>query len=168
MPLPDRPVEGAEVETEWGQAVHDYVFAPSGFKVHGATNTAVGTSFSKHALASVDEDPGGYLDAANNQIEVVTGGDGLWVLFIELNTVNGGAGSGNGSRTALRLNSTNIAWGKEDNNGATNVTYNVTWVGLLSGGDILNIWSQKIGSGTAPDITVNSFVGVRLGAEFGA
>ncbi len=168
MPLPTRPVDGAEIATDWGQEIHDRVFAPSGCEVHGATNTSVGTSFSKMTLATVDDDPGGFLDAANNQIEIPTDKEGLYTLFSEFNTVNGSAGAGFGTRAALRLNGTNVAWGKEDNNGATNVTFNLIWQGVLAAGDILSFYTQRIGAGTSPDVTINSVVLLRIGAEFGA
>lgn len=168
MTTPTRPVTGAAIASVWGQAVHDYTFAPSGCEVHGTTGTSVGTSFSKQNLSIADDDPGGYLDAANNQIEVPTDGEGLYLASIVFNTVNGSAGAGFGTRSALRLNGTNVAWGKEDNNGGTNVTFNIVWLGILSAGDILSVYSQRIGAGTSPDVTVNVFDLVRIGAGFGA
>lgn len=169
MPVPDRPDFDEIVDEDWGQEVHDRVFAPAGFQVHGATGHSVGSSFSKHALDSVDDDPGGFLDAANNQVEIPTAREGLYLFDIEMLTVNGSAGAGNGSRTALYINGTARAWGKEDNAGGTNVPYNVHLGPVtIAAGDILSIYSQKIGSGTAPDITVQRFSGVRIGAELGA
>ena len=168
MPLPDRPVDAAEIATEWGQEIHDRVFAPSGGWFHGTTGTSVGTTFSKQNLSLADEDPGGFLDAGNNQVEVPTGKEGLYTVFVQLNTVNGSAGAGQGTRSVLRLNGTNVSYGKEDNNGGTNITFAITWVGVLAAGDILSVYSQRIGAGTSPDVTVDSFILYRHGAEFGA
>lgn len=168
MPIPSRPVDAAEIETEWGQEIHDRTFAPSGCAVHGSTNINVNTSLSKMTLASVDDDPGGFLDAANNQVEIPTDRGGLYTCFVELNTVNGSAGAGYGTRAILKLNGTAVSYGKEDNNGGTNVTFSVVWVGVLAAGDQLSVWTQRIGAGTDADVTVNSLVLYRHGAEFGA
>jgi hypothetical protein len=167
MPLPDRPVDGAEIATDWGQEIHDYTFAPSGAWVHGAVGN-VSSAFSKHVLATVDEDPGGFLDAANNQVEIPTGKEGLYTVFVQMHTVNGSAGAGYGTRAVLRLNGADVSYGKEENNGATNITFSIIWVGVLAAGDILSVYSQRIGAGTNPDVNVDAFVLYRVGAEFGA
>ena len=73
MPLPDRPVAGADIETEWGQAVHDYTFAPSGCRCTGG---AVSVTSSTPVVLPIDtatEDPGGYVDTAANNVEVPVG-----------------------------------------------------------------------------------------------
>src|SRR6185295_14616005 len=77
MPLPDRPVSHASIESVWGQAVHDYTFAPLGTSVHGATGVTVGSTFAGLPMDTVDDDPGGWLGA--DLIEVPTGGEGLYL-----------------------------------------------------------------------------------------
>jgi hypothetical protein len=168
MALPDRPVAAAAIETDWGQAVHDYTFAPSGCKVHGATNHTVGTSASTMALGVADDDPGGYLNAANNRVVVPTGREGLYSCFVQVRTVNGSIGAGFGTRSFLRRNGTDIASGKEDNEGGVNITFTLTWTGDLSAGDILQVVVQRLGAGTSPDVTIDSLVLYRIGAELGA
>jgi len=167
MPLPDRPVSHASIESVWGQQIHDYTFAPAGCRGSG-TGGSVSTTLSKLVYATVGDDPGGYMDTANNNIVVPTGGEGLYSVGVVFNTVSGSAGSGFGTRGVMQLNGTNVATGKEDNNGGTNVAFNVLWVGELAAGDILNFWAQRIGGGTNPTVTVNYCVMYRVGFEFGA
>ncbi len=168
MTAPDRPVDGAEIATDWGQQVHDFTFAPSGFSVHGAANNTVGTSFSKMPLAVAYEDPGGFLDGANNQIEIPTDRGGLYSGFVTMNTANGSAGAGFSTRSVLRVNGSDVASAKEDNNGGSNVKFSIDFLVVLAAGDILTIYSQRIGAGTSPDVTVELFNAIRVGYEFGA
>ena len=168
MPLPDRPVSHASIESVWGQQIHDYTFAPAGCHGNGSANVAVGTTLSKMTLGTAVDDPGGFMDVANNQIEVPTGGEGLYTLCVSMNTVSGSAGAGFGTRAVVRLNGSAIATGKEDNNGGSNVVFNVPWTGTLSAGDILEVYAQRIGGGTSPTVTINDFTMYRVGAEFGA
>ncbi len=167
MALPDRPVSHASIESVWGQQIHDYTFAPAGCNVSG-TAGSVGTSLSKLVLGTATDDPGGYLDVANNNIVVPADGGGLYTVSIVFNTVDGSAGSGFGTRGVLQLNSTIVATAKEDNNGGTNVTFNIAWTNVLAAGDILNCWAQRIGGGTNPNVTVNYLNMYRVGAEYGA
>ena len=168
MPLPDRPVANTTMDSEWGQAVHDYTFAPSGCKVHGASNSSVGTTPSKMPLTIADDDPGGFLDAANNQVEIPTDKGGLYVTYIQGNSVNGSAGAGFQSRILIYLNGAEVAQGINDNAGGTNVSIPVTYWGELSAGDILSVYGQRRGGGTNPDLQVVSMIVLRVGAEFGA
>lgn len=168
MPLPDRPVSMASVEAVWGQAVHDYTFAPSGCAVHSSAAVSVGTSGVKQNLDVADDDPGGYLDAANDQVEVPTGGEGLYVIFVQGRTVNGSTGTGFKTRFALNINGTSVALGNEDNEGGINLQIPISWYGVLSAGDIINVYAQRRGAGTNPDTSVDSLILIRLGAEFGA
>ena len=59
MAFPDRPCRLAAIETDWGQAVHDYTFAPAGCKAHAPTATSCGTTSVPLQLDTVDDDPGG-------------------------------------------------------------------------------------------------------------
>lgn len=170
MPLPDRPVGAAPVEAVWGQAVHDYTFAPTGFDLDTATSRVVNETpgGQKCHLDTVNEDPAGFLDAANDQAEVPTGAEGLYMLHVTLNSVSGSAGDGYMTRVIIYLNGGNIASGLEDNAGGTNVPVTAFTVVELVAGDILTIYAQRRGGGTNPTVTVTSFKGVRIGSEFGA
>lgn len=164
MPIPDRPVEDAEIATEWGQEIHDRVFAPSGCEVRSAIAGAVGTSPLQIDLSVAVEDPGGYLGA--DLVEIPTDRGGLYHAFARCNSVNGTVGTG--TRFLLYLNGAQVSTGIGSNEAATNVTVPLSWVGTLSAGDQLKVYGQRIGSGTNPDVRVLSFVLYRMGAEFGA
>jgi hypothetical protein len=165
MPLPDRPVSHAAIESVWGQAIHDYTFAPAGGAFHSVTTNTVGGTPGKLHLDLAYDDPGGYLDAANDQLEVPTGGEGLYVIFISINAVNGDAGTQ--TRGILRVNGTQVTSGIEDNDDGTNVTIPVMWLGELTAGDILTVYGQRRGSGTNPTTHITTLQMARIGAEFG-
>jgi hypothetical protein len=168
MPLPDRPVSHAAIESVWGQTIHDYTFAPTGFDLDTATTRTVNDTAGgqKCHLDTVNQDPAGFLDAGNDQAEVPTGGEGLYILHVSLNSVSGTAGDE--TRVFIYVNGVAKATGLEDNAGGTNVTVTAFTIEELSAGDILTIFAQKKGSGTNPTVHVTSFKGVRIGAEFGA
>lgn len=166
MPLPDRPIEGAEIATEWGQEIHDRVFAPSGCQVHSSGAGAVSTTPNQLDLSVIDEDPGGFV--GSDLVEIPTDRGGLYDVFVRGNSVNGSAGAGFTTRFLLDLNGATISTGIADNEGGTNVTIPVSWTGLLSAGDQLKVYAQRRGGGTNPDVQVNSMVVLRRGAEFGA
>jgi hypothetical protein len=168
MAIPDRPVAAAAIETEWGQAVHDYTFAPSGCSVHSSSGTSCGTTSTALQLDTVDDDPGGYLDAANDRIEVPTGGEGLYSVYVQGNSVNGSAGTGFQTRCQLVVNGSVVSTGIEDNNGATNVVVPISWVGDLAAGDLLTVTGQRKGAGTNPSVSVTHLVMYRVGSELGA
>ena len=168
MPVPDRPVTLTTIDSEWGQAVHDYTFAPKGCEVHSSAAVSVGTSGVKQNIDVADDDPGGFLDAANDQVVVPTDGGGLYVIFMQGRTVNGSIGTGFKTRFALNINGTSVALGNEDNEGGTNLQVPITWFGVLSAGDIVTVFAQRRGAGTNPSTSVDSLILIRLGAEFGA
>ena len=168
MPLPDRPVSGASIESVWGQVIHDYTLAPAGCAVHGGVNASVGTSPSKLTLNVADDDPGGYLDAGNNQVEIPTDGGGLYDLFIAGNSIDGSAGTGFKTRFLLDINGTVEMHGSEDNQGGSNILVPLIWKGVLVAGDILSVYAQRLGGGTDPDCDVRTFVLLRVGDDFGA
>jgi hypothetical protein len=168
MTLPDRPVDGAEIATDWGQEIHDRVFAPSGCEVHSGAARSCGTSQTALNLDVVDDDPGGYLSAADDWVEIPTAREGLYHAYAQCNTVNGSAGTGFQTRFHMTVNGTNVSSGIEDNNGGTNVVVPVGWVGILAAGDQIRFTAQRKGSGSNPDCSVTSFVLYRVGAELGA
>lgn len=168
MTLPDRPVDDAEIATDWGQAVHDYVFAPKGCDLTTATTRVVNaTAGGQHCHLDVaTDDPGGFLDAPNDQAVVPTGGEGLYLIDLALNTVNGTAGDQ--TRAYIYINGVQWKSGIEDNAGGVNVSVTVTGMHALVAGDIITVTAQKKGSGTNPTVKVTSLQLVRLGAELGA
>lgn len=168
MPLPDRPVTGATIESEWGQEIHDYTFAPLGCDVYSATTGSPGSTPGQLALTTATDDPAGFLNAANNRLVVPTGGEGLYLVLLKVNSVNGSAGTGYGTRALLSVNGTYVATAFEDNNGAVNIVVTVPDFLTLAAGDIITVWVQRRGAGTNPTCNVQSLRLVRLGSEFGA
>ncbi len=168
MALPDRPVDGAEIATDWGQEIHDRTFAPSGCQVHSSSAVSCGTTPTQLNLDVVDEDPGGFLVAASDRITIPTGREGLYQVFVQGNSVNGSAGSGFQTRCFLLKNGATLSTGIEDNAGGTNEVVPITWIGTLAAADQLTVFGQRRGGGTNPSVSVLSFILVRIGAEIGA
>ena len=166
MPLPDRPVANTTMESAWGQAVHDYTFAPKGCDLNGTTVNVVDTTPDKCYLHLAADDPGGFLDAANNQAVVPTGGEGLYIIDATINSVNGGAGTQ--TRIWVYINGSPWRWANEDNNGGTNVSVSTNGLADLTAGDTVQVWCQRRGSGADPTVHVLHLQLVRIGAELGA
>lgn len=168
MPLPDRPVTLTDIESAWGQAVHDWTFAPKGADLTTVTTRVVNTTVGgQHCHLDVaTDDPAGFLDAANDQAVVPAGADGLYIIFLRLNTVNGTAGDV--TRAYIYLNGSPYASSVEDNAGGTNVTVSVSTFIPLTAGDILRVYAQKKGSGTDPTVKVLDLRFIRQGNEYGA
>ncbi len=166
MPLPDRPVSLTTIDSEWGQAVHDWTFAPKGCEVYSTTTSTVSTTASKLNMDLVGDDPGGFLDAANDQVVVPSDGDGLYLIFVLVNSVNGATTVV--SRAYLYLNGTPYANSLEDSEGGTNVRITIGTLIPLTAGDILTVYGQKKNSGTSPDMKVLALRMIRVGNEYGA
>jgi hypothetical protein len=167
MAVPDRPVSHASIESVWGQQIHDYTFAPAGCKVHGGSTDSVGTTAAQLDLDVADDDPGGYLNAANDRIVFPSNSGGLYVVQIVINSVNGTADDTD-TRGYLMLNGTAISVGLNTNAGATNVVVPIFWLGEFVAGDILTVMAQRRGTGSNPTVQVGTFNLVRIGFEFGA
>ena len=150
MPLPDRPVTITTIDSEWGQAVHDYTFAPKGCDVYSTTVNNPDMTPDDSYLDLVYDDPGGgFLDAANNQVEVPTGGEGLYFVDVRVNAVNGGANTQ--TRAYIYLNGSPWRSGLEDNNGGTNVVVGVGGIINLTAGDTLQLPGPAERLGYRPD-----------------
>lgn len=164
MPIPDRPVSGASIESVWGQDIHDRTFSPAGCAVTTGSPHAVGSAWVGLNLDTVNEDPGGYLDAANTQIEIPTDRQGLYLLAANFNVQ--GSVDDQVIRVGFTLNgsllSQTIVYGE------TGQEVN----GLLSGhmvlvaGDILDFQAKRVG---APNVTATCSVSlIRVGDDYGA
>lgn len=166
MPIADRPVSGASIESVWGQQVHDYTFAPAGCEVAG-TGTLITTTIGIIDLSSVVDDPGGYLDAANDQIEVPTNGEGLYLMTVRWKSGDGITGQG--ARGAFLVNGSYVAFSEIDlTTSEVTPLPPIALVLQLTAGDILKFAAKRTGSaGGAPYVNVESCQLVRLGAEYG-
>lgn len=165
---PTRPVSGATIASDWGQAVHDYTFAPAGVIAHGGAALAMlsAGAFRKLNLDVADEDPGGYLVVASDQVEVPAGGGGLYLCLISGNSDNGDAADETNPR--LQVNGVDVARDQVQQEGATAVIWNIMWAGVIAAGDILSVRCRQIGSNARADVLIESFILVRLGDEVGA
>ncbi len=166
MPLPSRPVSGTTIDSAWGQAVHDYTFAPSGCRCSGTATTVTSSTPVTLGVDTAIEDPGGYVDTAGNRVIVPAAGDGFYAISVRVNTVTGATTTA--TRAYLLLNGTSISAIADDNQGGLNVQIALVTFATLSAGDIVTVQAAKIGSGTSPSISIVELTLVRLGAELGA
>lgn len=165
MPLPSRPVANTTIDSEWGQAVHDWTFAPKGCDLSGTTRTVSTTAGGLSLNISVaNDDPGGWLDT--NAAVCPTDGAGLYLVILVVNSVNGTAGDQ--TRAYIYLNGVSYATAIEDNAGGTNITVTVPALIPLTAGDVVSARAQKKGSGTDPTVQCKSLRIVALGFEYGA
>ena len=166
MPVPDRPVANTTIDSEWGQAVHDWTFAPTGCDLTAATGQTVSAALAHLNLDTATEDPAGFLVAASDEAEVPTGADGLYFVSLNINFVNGDDGTS--SRGYLFLNGSSYAADTVPNRGGTNVQGQITTLIPLTAGDILQAWAERLSAGTNPTVKVNFLRLLRVGNEYGA
>ena len=167
MPVPTRPVAAAVIGSVWGQQVHDFTFAPAGCLVHGIGLTMLAANaYRDQDISLADDDPGGYLDAANDRVEVPADGEGLYLIVMRASTLNGDAGDETG--IVLRINGTETARVQVGNEGTTRVAFSLTIVEMLSAGDQISLRSRHIGGGSVAGVTLESLALVRLRYEMGA
>lgn len=166
MPIPDRPVSGELIEAEWGQEVHDRTFAPKATLVHGTASTLTGTSSVQLDLSTGDDDPGGWLDAANDRLVVPSGADGLYDMFVRATSTSGEDGTS--VRIYLMLNGSEYVRFQEDCDTGIQITISGSPHIDLTAGDVLTVRGQRIGATPAPQVTVARLSLVRQGDERGA
>lgn len=163
MPDPTRPVAGAPIATDWGQAVHDATFQPLGVRVAGGASTAVGTAFEQLQLNTATDDPGGWLAA--DALTVPSGAGGLYLFYLEVLTDNGSASER--TRVALYVNGSVLVSWNIDNEGVNAVIQGTSGLVELAAGDVITAWAAKTG-GLDPDVTVRALGFLRLGTSIGA
>lgn len=168
MTLPTRPTSGTTIDSEWGQAVHDYTFAPAGGSVSGAdVSTEAGSLVPrKLPLDTAVDDPGGWLDASNDRLEVPAGGAGLYLVRAWVRSDEGA--SSDETRAYIRVNNVEVSRATEGQEGATAISVVIVDFLELVEGDLIAIWAAQVGTGSRATVGVVSLKWVRLGAEFGA
>lgn len=167
MPIPDRPVDGAATETDWGQEIHDRVFAPAGCEASG-TGIAVAGAILQLPIDTAVDDPGGFVSTASDRLEIPSDRGGLYDAIATLGS-SGGV-TGDGVRGFLRVNGAEVARAYEDSDTGVQTVINVIRIGLaLAAGDIVTVHAVKRGSvGANPTVTLSSLVILRRGDEIGA
>lgn len=167
MPLPDRPVTLTTIDSEWGQAVHDWTFAPKGADLGSTVGQTVSAALSHLRLDVGTDDPGGWLVGGGAfEAEAPTDSDGLYLVSLNVNFVNGDAGTS--SRAYLFLNGSSYAADTVENRAGTNVQAQVTTFLPITAGDILQCWAERLSAGTNPTVKVNFLRLIRVGNEYGA
>ena len=165
MPLPDRPVSNTTIESAWGQAVHDWVFAPSGCEASG-NDTTVSTSVTQLTIDTAVEDPGGYVDTAGNDIEVPTDRAGLYSMSARFWSTSGV--DTNRTRCFIKVNGAEVIRSIEENQTGGTIVVALQTHERLTAGDIITFHAQKVGSGSNLGVKLKQFIMVRVGNEIGA
>lgn len=167
MPIPDRPVSGASIESVWGQDIHDRTFSPAGCHVHGASASNVSTTYAGLDLDTVDSDPGGYLDAANDAVEIPTDRQGLYLGVVQYRTTTGT--DGQAVACSYALNGTPQAAVTIDCLTGAAPQGTLTFIETLVAGDVFTFQARKLASGGAtPTVQVLAFRLIRVGDDYGA
>lgn len=166
MPLPDRPVAGAEIATDWGQEIHDRVLAPKGVQAHGAAGRTVDTTPAGLDLDTADEDPGGWL-VGGDIVEVPTGAEGLYVINPHY-YVTGGT-TGQEIVATMALNGPVVTGTSIPCITSASTHGGFTDIRALSAGDQLSFQARKVAaSGADPNVQLLGLSIVRIGNEIGA
>lgn len=164
MPAPTRPVASATIATDWGQAVHDFAFAPVGCRVAGSV-TSISGSEARLDLSTVVDDPGGFLVAASDQIEVPADADGLY-LYGGVMQIDE---SSERFRLRMYLNGTAVLAFYHDGDGSTAVVVPLgSELIELAEGDVVHFTGQRTSGSGSGELRVNRFTLLRVGYELGA
>jgi hypothetical protein len=167
MPVPDIPAPHESIASEWGIDVHQRVFAPKGCRVSGAESTVTSAAITIQLLDVADDDPGGWLDDANNRLVVPVGAEGLYnggVIGSTRNGVDGGE-----TRLFIYVNGSEVARTIEDHETGLTSTLSISLIGLdLTAGDVITYRAKKYGTGANPLVAVQRASWVRCGAGYGA
>jgi len=167
MPLPTRPVSMAAIASEWGQQVHDYTFAPAGAICSGGSITApTADAWATLPIDTAVDDPGGYVDTANNRIEIPTDGSGLYAIRCRVSSDDGAATDR--SQIRFRVNGTEIHRNTETQEGGDIITLNVSTFADFTVGDLITVQARQVGSGARATLTLTSLEIIRMGFERGA
>lgn len=168
MPLPDRPVDGAEIATEWGQEIHDRVFAPKGCILTGTAVSIADNTFAVIPLDNAADDPGGWHDATNDRAEVPVGAEGLYDMLVRF--VSDDVDPTVRVRGYVYVNGNEIGRVDMDGDGTTQINFNLTILGeVLAAGDLITVGAKKVGAaGGSILVFVNNITILRRGAEIGA
>lgn len=162
MPTPTRPVASAAIATDWGQAVHDDLFAPPGCHLRGAV-ASVGATVEQLPLETALSDPGGWSVPASHKAEVPTGRGGLYAVSCRVQADESDAVT----RFYLYLNGAAVASQSTIGDGSNVVVETIVIFLELAAGDELTVWARR-GTGADPDCRVADLWIVHVGRELGA
>lgn len=168
MPIPDRPVDDAIIETDWGQEIHDRVFAPKGCILTGTAVSLADNTFALIPLDNADTDPGGWHDSVNDRAEVPTDAEGLYDLSARF--VSDDVDPTVTVRGYVFLNGSEIGRADVQGDDTVQINWPVTLIGQeFAAGDLITCGAKKIGTaGGSIDVFVSNITILRRGAEIGA
>ena len=164
MPDPTRPVAAATIATDWGQAVHDQVFTPKGCIVNGDI-TNIGSTAARLDLSNVDDDPGGWLVIASDQLEAPTGGDGLYwgagIVQVDESSAR--------FRFVVYHNAVAAFSTLVEGEGSTSVQVPIgPMLFVIAAGDEIYFEAQRINASGSGELRVITWTMLRAGSELGA
>jgi hypothetical protein len=168
---PDRPVDGESIATIWGQEIHDRTFSPKGCRVHGGSVSMGSTAHVLKILdlSSVDDDPGGWLDAANDRLVVPADAGGIYTLACLVRSSTGV--DGELIRAFVYVNGAEATRALEQCETSVEITIalGAALHLALSPGDLITIRAYRVGgTGATPTCTVHGLSLLRLCDEYGA
>jgi hypothetical protein len=167
MPIPDRPVDYAEIATDWGQEIHDRTFAPKGCVLVGAGVSVADNTFVTIPITGAAEDPGGWYDAVNHRAEAPTGAEGLYVVSAVFQTDD--LDSASSLRCYLYRNGSEAARSTEPGDDSTQMQVAISGHMTIAAGDQLTVGAKKIGTaGGSVTVYLIGISLIRVGAEYGA
>ena len=164
MPAPTRPVTATTIASAWGQATHDATFAPVGCRLSGAL-TNIGSTEARVDLSTATDDPGGFLNAGSDELEIPTDGAGLYLVagVIQIDETDYRV------RIRVYLNGVAIMSLLEFGDGSSSVAIPLpTDLYEFADGDVLYVTAQRTtGSGNV-EVRVLRLSLLRVGYELGA
>lgn len=167
MPTPTRPVSGAPIASAWGQPVHDDTFAPKGSKVTGAVVAMLaGAAWRFLPMDTAESDPGGWLDAVNDRLQVPVGAEGLYTGFVWCTSDDGA--TSDSTRVAVLVNGVEVGRANELQEGADAITLVIPLLETFAAGDLITVRALQVGTGARANVRMRRLSFVRLGRELGA
>lgn len=167
MPIPDRPVDAAEIATEWGQEIHDRTFAPKGTSLVGAGVSAADNTEVAIPITGVTQDPGGWYDSGAHLAEVPPDAEGLYLMSALFATDD--LDETASCRCYIHVNGALTHMATEAGQGGTAIQIPVNGHLVLAAGDQITVTGRKIGTaGGAVIISLVNLSLIRVGSEYGA
>lgn len=156
MPTPDRPVSGASIESAWGQGVHDRVFAAKGALCSGNATSINDASDQTLPIDTALDDPGGWVDTANNRLVVPTGGEGIYLLLADFSATTGAVGSE--TRGSIYVNGSKVTAAVEQNEAGGTIRWTAITIEDLVAGDIITATARLLhDAGANPSVALTHF-----------
>lgn len=153
MTTPDRPTSGGPIESAWGQEVHDRVFASKAALCSGNATSINDASDQTLPIDTALDDPGGWVDTANNRLEVPTGAGGIYLIIADFSATTGAVGSE--TRGSIYVNGTKVTAAVEQNEAGGTIRWTAITIEDLSAGDIITATARLLhDAGANPSVAL--------------